>query len=146
MGYWFWAYLPPYDVHVRELSFWKTDWHISIYITVTYSTRSNHQRCFRLSNWFVVLCLGSWMNQSPPIWWSTLKFIFLSDTWCVNLIWWKGFDIDVLLWCFVMTQTRIICITRTNIKCGISNLPPIMCTVYPLICARICLWYWISCT
>ena len=42
------------------------------------------------SYWFYLWYLGVWMNHSPPVWWSTWRFIFQNETWCVNLIWWKG--------------------------------------------------------
>ena len=29
------------------------------------------------------------MKHLHPVWWSTFRFMFLNDSWCVNFIWWK---------------------------------------------------------
>ena len=41
------------------------------------------------SKWFSFLCLGPWTNHVGPVWWSTLRFMFLNDSWCESLIWWR---------------------------------------------------------
>ena len=28
---------------------------------------------------------GPWMNHSPPVWWSTFRFMFLNDSWYVSV-------------------------------------------------------------
>ena len=58
-------------------------------IGFTYWTQDNQHECFRLSNW---RCWGPWVNPLclPPVWWSTVRFIFLNDSWCVSLLQWGG--------------------------------------------------------
>ena len=34
-------------------------------------------------------CFGPWMNHLSPVWLSSFKFIFLSDSWCVSLVQWR---------------------------------------------------------
>ena len=61
-----------------------------LYIMFTYYTQDNHPECFRLSNWFSLRCLGPWMNHLPPVWWSNFRFMFLNESWCVSLTYWRG--------------------------------------------------------
>ena len=55
------------------------------YMRFTYYTEDNQQACFRLSNWFSLWCLGSWMNYLSPVWWTNFRFRFLIVSWCGNL-------------------------------------------------------------
>ena len=55
-----------------------------------YQTNDNQQWCSRLSNWYSLRCLGPCMNHLPPVWWSTFRFSFLNESWCVRLIQWRG--------------------------------------------------------
>ena len=54
------------------------------HILFTYHTQDNQQKCFRLSNWFSLWCLGPDMNHLPPVCWCNLRFIFLNESWCVR--------------------------------------------------------------
>ena len=49
-----------------------------LYIIFTYYTQDNQQECFRLSNWFFLLCLWPQMNHLPPVWWSNFSFFNVS--------------------------------------------------------------------
>ena len=37
-----------------------------------------------------VRCIWPWMNHSHPVWWSTITFMFVNGSWCVNLVKWRG--------------------------------------------------------
>ena len=47
-----------------------------LYIRFTHQTQDNQQECFKLNNWCSLHCLGPCMNHLPPLWWSTLEFMF----------------------------------------------------------------------
>ena len=92
MGYCGYIYPPPYDISVHGLSFWETDWtscHGPLLSDLHTKIRIS-AGVFQAHNWFPLQCLGPWMNHLSPIWWSTFRFIFLNDSWCVIMMWLKG--------------------------------------------------------
>ena len=48
------------------------------------------------------------MNHLLPVWWSTFRFRFLIDSWCVNVIWWKSISIDVFLLFLSLCITHVL--------------------------------------
>ena len=68
-------------------------------IIFTYYTHDNQQECSRLSISFSLWCLGPWKNHLAPVWWSNFRPMFLNDSWCVTLLWWRG----IFYWCFAFT-------------------------------------------
>ena len=73
-----------------------------IYITFTYY---NQQECFRLSNWFSLWCLEPWMNHLPPVWLSKFRFMFLNESLCLSLTYWRG----IFYWYLVFIIVFIHC-------------------------------------
>ena len=63
----------------------------------TYYINDNQQQCSRPSNRFSLRGLGPWMNQLPPVRWSTFRLRFLIVSWCEICIWWK--EIFLLISC-----------------------------------------------
>ena len=54
------------------------------------------QDYFKLSNWFSLWCLVSWMNHLPYACWSTARFTNLNDSQCVHVIQWRGIFNDCI--------------------------------------------------
>ena len=94
---------PPTDFHFeKRIGLVSMD---LLYIISTHYTEDNQQECLRLSNWFSSWCLGPWMNHLPPVWWSNFSFMFLNESWCVSLAWWRG----ILYWYLVSIIAFIHC-------------------------------------
>ena len=98
----------------RIFSFWKKNGLVSmdlLYIIFTYYTQRNQQEYFRLTNWFSLRSLGSWMNHLPPVWYSNFSFVLLNERWCVRFKYWRG----IFYWCLVFIIVFIHCLNVTFI-------------------------------
>ena len=77
-----------------------------LYIIFTYFTHDNQHECFSVSNWFAVWYLVQWMNRLPPVWWYNGRFMFLKESWCVSLTWWRGIFYRYLVFIVVCKHCR----------------------------------------
>ena len=122
-----------------------------LYIIFTYLTQ---KECFRVSSWSLLWCLGPRMNHLPPVWWSNFRSMFLNDSLCVSLIWWRGvfycsfafiivfihyqrFTYCFPLICFyseIAFSYWVLCSYSTDVVCTFS------CILWYLVCHRLLLW------
>ena len=54
---------------------------------------------------------GVWMNRLPPVNWSTFRFRFLKDNWCLTLVWWTGNSYWFLafIYVFILPKFCLLC-------------------------------------
>ena len=55
----------------------STIYHETGYSRFTYKTKYKQQESFRLGNRFSLRCFGPWTKHLPPIYWATLRCMFL---------------------------------------------------------------------